>query len=241
MLCRTPTINGQMERLQRLLTRGCGTRSRLYRREYKRLESIVRRQQARRRKAAYNGIDYGLGMANVDQHTGIRYGVIGLNSLNEWAWEDFEADYGPPTCGSCGNEAVEYNDEIHGDYDSQSSYGSCADFACEHCEEYFGSDEAYGDEPLRHTLDDGKYIAEVDSYNDVFIMQSPYFTYAQFCSPCAPGACHLNNPRDSDSGAARAYCFGPHWFNDETPPYDVYSVETGELLHKAGVRVEATP
>lgn len=175
------------------------------------------------------GIDYGRGMTNIDTATGIRYGVINLNALGEFAHESFEADYGPPTCGKCGSEADEYDDELHGEY----KHGrGCADFACETCERVFGSDDAYGEEPHGWTLEDAEYSATMgQDDNDIFVLKSPYFTRAAFCSPCAPGACYLTSP---DDDGERAYCFSPSWFPDDTAPYDVYSVKTGELLWKAG-------
>jgi len=80
---------------------------------------------------------------------------------------------------------------------------------------------------------------------DIFIEQSPYFTYGQFCSPCAPGAIHLENiieTKQSYKGGGhdkygqsldnnRGYCFGYDWFEDGKAPYPVYSVKTGELIN----------
>lgn len=39
------------------------------------------------------GIDYGLGQSNIDKETGIRYGVISLNSVNPYWLDEFEAHY----------------------------------------------------------------------------------------------------------------------------------------------------
>lgn len=78
------------------------------------------------------------------------------------------------------------------------------------------------------------YKAQSDSYGDIFVIESPYFTYAQFCSPCAPGACHLGNPLESPDEDNRAFCFGHDWFEDERAPYPVFEVETGR-------RVRPTP
>lgn len=169
------------------------------------------------------GIDYGMGKTNIDTATGIRFGVIPLNTLSEYAIEDFEADYGEATCGHCGNAAVEYDDEKHGEYEAGAG---CSDYACEDCERSFDSSDAYGEDPIGHTLDDGEYKATLDTCNDVFIVSSPYFTYAGFCSPCAPGACYLTD-RSED---AKAYCFGHDWFADGVAPYPVYRVDTGELV-----------
>lgn len=175
------------------------------------------------------GIDYsGPGStANRDPETNIRYGIISLNDLAHWALDDFEADYGEPCCGHCGGDMEEYDDEKHGEYDST----GCCDYACEHCEKAFGSDESYRDEPIGHALDDGEYRCELDSSNDVWVYRSPYYTRAGFCSPCAPGACSLSNPCPDGE---RAYCFGHDWFEDGHAPYPVYDVGTGGAVVPEG-------
>jgi len=180
-------------------------------------------------------IDYGLGQTNIDQATGIRYGVIPFNDLHEWAYEDFQPEYGTPSCPDCGREV------------SDSCYGK--DYFCDHCfdvndyrdheseeedredhKEYcFRADECYPESPLYFYVDDGRYTATQGQDDcDVFITKSPYFTYAEFCSPCAPGAGYLRN---SNPDGIKTYCFGPEWFEGEKAPYPVYSVETEELVN----------
>ena len=166
------------------------------------------------------GIDYGMGTTNIDRATGIRYGVIPAGDVCQ-AWADSsESDYGPPTCGACGNELTEADDTNDMEVEDE--------FYCDTCETWCGSQDAYGDEPIAWTLDDGEYKAtQRGDDTDIFILKSPYFTRAQFCSPCAPGACHLNHPTEDGE---RAYCFGHDWFEDGKAPYPVYSVATGELI-----------
>jgi hypothetical protein len=176
------------------------------------------------------GIDYGMGQSNVDRKTGIRFGVIPMNALNEWAWEGVESDYGEPHCPKCGNEAID--GDIPGasadDEDYTCSQGACGDYACESCRLFFDGEEAFGDEPIGHTLDDGEYKGTVGSDGDLFILSSPYYTHAQFCSPCAPGAGYLLSP--TDKSGPKVYCLDKSWFPDNLAPYPVYSVKTGELI-----------
>jgi hypothetical protein len=73
------------------------------------------------------------------------------------------------------------------------------------------------------------YEATAGEDGDIFITKSPFFTYAQFCSPCAPGACYLMNTVEPDE-SNKAYCLGHDWFEDGKAPYPVYSVETGEIV-----------
>ena len=172
------------------------------------------------------GIDYGMGRTNINPETGIRFGVISRNSgdLTEWVWEGFEGDYGTPTCRECGGDAIDYDDEKHGEYKAGRG---CADYACEHCERVIDSSDAYNDEPNGHDYNADGYVIRADSYGDAFVIRSPFFTRAGFCSPCAPGACHLESPTDDGE---RCYCLGHDWFRDGVAPYPVYSVETGELV-----------
>ncbi len=164
----------------------------------------------------YAGIDYGLGKTNVSK-SGIRYGVIPANDVGSQWYDSAEANYGKPTCPKCGNEA---------------NKARKSDFHCPRCKYHFDSDEAYGDTPNSFFVDDGEIKAEQSGDDsDIFVMQSPYFTYAQFCSPCAPGACYLLNSLESPSDNNRAYCLGHDWFEDCVAPYPVYSIETGELVN----------
>ena len=92
------------------------------------------------------------------------------------------------------------------------------------------SDDVWGDEPLSHFLDDGEYKAEQCGDDvDIFIFKSPYYTRAQFCSPCAPGAGYLRSPCEN---GPKTYCFGPDWFDDYRPcPYPVYRVDNDECIY----------
>lgn len=161
------------------------------------------------------GIDYGLGRTNIDRETGIRYGVIPMNSLAHWAYESFEPDYGDPHCPECGQQVYPPDEIASADLDAGQ------DFRCINCHKNYWSNECYGEEMIGSDLDDGEYKAHEGSDGDVFVLKSPYYTRAQFCSPCAPGACHLENPT---SDGEKAYCFGHDWFEDGIAPYPVFRV-----------------
>jgi len=164
----------------------------------------------------YAGIDYGLGRTNVSK-SGIRFGVIHHNELGQSWYDGSEANYGEPTCPKCGNKA---------------NKARKSDFHCPGCKYHFDSDEAYGDSPQSFYVDSDGYKAEQGGEDcDIFVILSPYFTYAQFCSPCAPGACYLVNSLETPSENNRAYCFGHDWFEGGVAPYPVYSVETGEIVN----------
>lgn len=162
------------------------------------------------------GIDYGMGRSNINHETGIRYGVISQNSVLQ-AWADSaEPDYGKPTCPKCGNEVSE---------DPQ--IGKSSDYYCESCEYEFDSDEAYGDEPIGWNYNDEGYELTDCLDSDIFVLNSPFYTLAPFCSPCVPGAGNLD---DAQEDGVKTYCLGHDWFEDGKVPYPVYRVDTGELV-----------
>ena len=170
----------------------------------------------------YTGIDYGMGQTNRNRETGIRFGVIPQNEVLQ-AWADSSGpDYGDPTCPKCGNGAK----PARGEYKRyEHAAHECSDYVCHDCKYVFGSESAYGDEPHGFCLDDGEYKATCGEDGDIFILSSPYFTHAQFCSPCAPGAGYLTD-RGEDCAA---FCFGPDMFDDQ-PPHNIYEVATGRLV-----------
>lgn len=107
-------------------------------------------------------------------------------------------------------------------------YASDYSLVCPSCEYITGADglDFQETEPIGFTYDSEGYQA-FQSYDDpdIFVTKSPYYTLAQFCSPCAPGAGYL-----MDRGTVKAYCFGHDWFEGGTAPYPVYDVKTGKRV-----------
>lgn len=168
------------------------------------------------------GIDYGLGATNIDLTTGIRYGVISQLSVGERWYDAAEPVYGDPTCPECGNPVVDSNDVSNVDW------SATKDYACAECRESYNSDEVFSDEPHGWSYKDADEYALTDCLDsDIMVLKSPYYTFAQFCSPCVPGAGNLDTPVPD---GAKTYCLGSDWFEDDVAPYPVYSVETGELV-----------
>jgi len=153
----------------------------------------------------YIGIDYGGGVTNIDKANGIRFGVISQNSVGPAWWDLAEPEYGKPTCPDCGKELP----------------GERGDFFCEDCDKEWNGDDVFPDEALGYTFDKNGYSLFGDGDGDVWVTKSPYYTHAQFCSPCAPGAGHLDHPMES---GPKTYCLGHDWFEDGKAPYPVFSV-----------------
>ena len=156
------------------------------------------------------GIDYGMGLTNVDPKTGIRYGVISQNEVLQ-SWADSSEPYYPEVCGYCGNKADNFSWE---------------GFICASCGKENTEDELSDlTEPGSWYIDNDEYTAESDEHGDIFITKSPYYTKCSFCSPCAPGAGYLMEYHDK---GIKAYCFGHDWFDEGKAPYPIYSVETNK-------------
>lgn len=163
-----------------------------------------------------SGIDCGGGQTNIDHATGIRFGVIPHHDVLQ-AWADSaEGYYGEAQCPDCEGPVEDSADD--------------KDYRCESCDKTFWGEEVYSEEALSWDLDNGEYKATQSGDDcDVFILRSPYYTRAQFCSPCAPGACYLLNPEED---GAKAYCFGHDWFETGKAPYPVYRVSDDTLVEE---------
>jgi hypothetical protein len=144
------------------------------------------------------GIDYGNKKSNIDQRTGIRYGVIPCD-LVDHLWDYMEAVYSAE-CPHCGTEIE--------------------DVVCGHCDMENDVEEL---EPVCHKYEGNGYILITGGdCIDLWVIKSPLYTYSKFCSPCAPGACYLpdfiegSTPDDN-----KCYCLGSEWFNG-APGYEVH-------------------
>ena len=127
------------------------------------------------RETQYAGIDYGLGRSNMDLETGIRFGVISQNSVLQ-AWADSsEPEYGEPTCGHCGNPAIEAC-EVPKDADWREE--GYFDYACLACKRMFDSEDAFGEEPLGYSYEGDGYKLTDCLDSDIFVLKSPYYTFA---------------------------------------------------------------
>ncbi len=183
------------------------------------------------------GIDYGHGITNVNLMTGIRYGVIQANYVGQSWYDASEGEY--PTPYDCDAECIcdECNEDIA--IPKSANWGDTLDCEEEGCS---GSGEIESGDSLEciahNYTDDGYECTQGQDSSDIFVTKSPYYTYAPFCSPCAPGACYLTSDVDSfeertEKDGEKAYCFGHDWFYDSElkhAPYTVYSVATNEVI-----------
>ena len=176
---------------------------------------------------AYLGIDYGHGNTNRDAKTGIRYGVISQHSVTQAWCDSAEPDYGDPHCPKCGNAAVNSGELPEESENWDIAKGACSDWGCLRCEYVFDAQDAFGEEPIGWNYDGDGYKLTDCLDSDIFVLESSFYTFAQFCSPCVPGAGNLDNAMED---GVQTYCLGHDWFEDGKAPYKVFSVETGKEI-----------
>lgn len=175
----------------------------------------------------YIGIDYGNGRTNIDAN-GIRYGIMPLHAVSNWIYDELEAVQNGPSCPACGLEVKELTPDQHEKLPNIEMYHH---FYCVTCENAWREEDCYYDSLQWQYNKDGYKCEKNEDNNELWILKSSYFTYAQFCSPCAPGACYLTQPVSADNADNKVYCLGSEFFDEENPcPYVMYSVETGEKV-----------
>jgi len=131
------------------------------------------------------GIDYGMGIANVDHETGIRYGVISEGSLDDWVSAEAEPVY-DQFCPHC--------EHVFGE-DDQPGEGEEHEYLCPHCDKEFDNDDSWGEDAIDWEYDLGEGVKAEHTSLGIYVVSSPYVMRCAFCSPCAPGAGDLDAPR----------------------------------------------
>jgi len=179
----------------------------------------------------YAGIDYsGPGSTvNRDAETGIRYGMISQHDLSQWAIDDVYQngeDLGflamkeelKDTLTSAIEKAIE-------------DYGSLPDGVAEETAQAVidGGEIEYGEcqEAGPFAWSEGDYNVQTTSSNELWVFKSPFYTFAQFCSPCVPGAGNLNTYCPD---GPKTYCLGHDWFEEGKAPYPVYRVSDDAVI-----------
>jgi len=157
---------------------------------------------------------------NINNTTGIHYGVIYNQHLAEFAYDEIRYH------GTDLNYA-EALENLHSELKHAVS-SVLEDYA-----ESFDADaivsnivdsidlniESTGDCTRYHYKDESVEFT-LCSDGDIFVTDSKYYTMAAECSPCAPNAGYLQTP-----GNLKTYCLGPDWFDEHNPmPYKIFTV-----------------
>ncbi len=139
---------------------------------------------------------------NVNPDTGIRFGIIANNNLNDWVYE----------------EIIQTGTDIfweEAEADLRESLNA-EGFAGDELEEEFEhrleslSDNWYCDEPI-HAFDiDGVkgHTTYLGGALMIWVFESPHTTTAKLCSPCVPNCGDLDN---LDSNGEVCYDVPPEW------------------------------
>ena len=143
------------------------------------------------KKTDYAGIDYGMCNTNINLDTGIRFGVIQADEVGQVWYDESEAEYGDMECSNCGDTII-------------------IDDICPNCEADLESDFDAVEPVSFFYEEDGHKCYQSADDTDIFVELSPYYTYAQFCSPCAPGACYLMNELKPQRIWVSSYCNFAH-------------------------------
>ena len=183
-------------------------------------------------KTDYPGIDYGMGQTNVDKEAGIRYGVISQNKVSSFALDDFMTDGKDLSYQAWKDDVIAAILSALGDALEDYTY---KEMTHEIAERIF--DDLDDNDDLQYESNgESSYLLEEDGLTaqlctdgDIMVLKSEFYTFAQFCSPCAPGAGYLASPCES---GPKTYCLGEDWFDQYSPcPYPIYLVKTGELVY----------
>jgi len=152
-------------------------------------------------------------MANTNKETGIAYGVVALNSLEDWVWDEFERN-GRNLSRECGledylKEHMPINDDGIADggrrYDEDEM-----EAVKEELTEKFNSEYESGEE--EYTLETNGMKLELHYLGGaslVWVIKSPHIEKCVPCSPCCPGAGDLDTK--ADSGIV-TYDVPPSWY-----------------------------
>lgn len=135
-------------------------------------------------------------MPNYNSETGIAYGVVSLNNLEDWVFEEF-FNYG---------ENLSYTAALT-DWKNENPDATDEDEQ-EFAESWLGEEDEYG-----LTTNDMKLgMSYLGGAPLVWVFESPHTTQARKCSPCIPGAGDLDN--QEEDGDVTCYTLPADWFHD---------------------------
>lgn len=128
-------------------------------------------------------IDYGMGKTNLDHETGIRYGVVSMNSLNSWVYEEFMAH----------GESLTMR-EIEEDFRAENPDAG-DDAVADYLSEVQIEEENFRLERDGMILE----LSHLGGAPIIFVVKSPrVVSVGSLCSPCCPGAADLDSDEKTD-------------------------------------------
>lgn len=206
----------------------------------------------------YPGIDYSRpgSKTNRDGETDIRYGIIPQGCLMADAVDDISTRGKDLGYESAEQELRDKLRHLLKDYYNDnklphlntSALDDAIDDTLDAIENWAENLEFNG--PWR--MDEDGVVTQLAEDGDVWVFKSPFYTYAQFCSPCAPGACHLSHPlkvnvradiasitegvegqNETFVSSNKCYCLPADWFEDGKAPYRMWRADNNEEVVNA--------
>jgi hypothetical protein len=177
----------------------------------------------------YIGVDWSRGLSNRDpQNMEMHYGIISQHAIGDYALDSLEDDFGVPTCPKCGDDAIDYDDDLHSSCKHEKHVS--LEYTCVECQYAFGSESAYPEMPMASCYkDDSLEVIKGGDDSDLWVLKSEFYTLCAYCSPCAPGAGDLIAQRKT---GIKAYCLPLDWFDTDNPcPYKIYKVSDDTLVY----------
>lgn len=135
-------------------------------------------------------------MPNVNPKTGIAYGVVSLNSLQDWVFDEFVVHGKNLT-------AIRAEEEVRAENPKSDEWEIDEILACMQLEEEEYEFETHCGMKLLLSYLGGAPL--------VWVLESPHTTMCAPCSPCVPGAGDLDNQH---TDGVEAYTLPPDWFSD---------------------------
>lgn len=182
-------------------------------------------------------------LTNMNVETGIHFGVIPTRTLFNHA-EEFYYQAKDITHAEIIDDIQEAITGLS-DYLDEGTIEELLETATENFNDHYENDNA------RMVYEKDGYIIQGDCddpdlfiINDLFIIKSPFYTYAPPCSPCAPGAGYLLDAITADevdehdeikpgSGGMKTYCLPADWFEDNKSPYKYWKVKSNPNVPEA--------
>jgi hypothetical protein len=142
-------------------------------------------------------------MVNTNPETGMRYGLVALNNLQEWVFDEFFHHGKNVSYEEALKEWREENPKADEEEFSDLYEGEEENYELETETDFTGANGKTEKRPLKLGL---SYLGGAPL---VWVFESPYTTRARLCSPCCPNAGDLDN---QDPHGLVCYTLPPDWF-----------------------------
>ena len=148
--------------------------------------------------------------SNIDSETGIAYGVVSMNILNSWVWDEFIEN------GKNISDEAAF-EEAKAEFIAAQESPEWADYLLDRGAEDALWEEIDCDEPEYTLESDGMSlgISWLGGAPMVWVFKSAECAMVSECSPCVPNAGDIQGPGNSGNEGTRAYTLPAEWFGND--------------------------